>query len=276
MSRKLLHIFRNNPLGRENLLQSVYLCQKVPELELHVHFPEHTQCLLMLETGVLTLDLDVTYTKFRETAEQRATEILSKSSVLWHKVVPEKFTSAGLDQLPGDWDVLACPRVISESLHRIGLGRLGRKVRSLIQLATFPVFIPSLCERRWDQVVGFFGGSDLALRAVKQALSLAEQVDVPVTIFTQRDEHHEVNYRERLEQTGVLEWLNRLGGRWVVWNGRAMEENLWDVPPSALAVVGAADSSPVREFFFGSKFELIQRTLPNPLLVIGPKCTRLL
>ena len=29
MAQKLFHIFRNTPLGRETLLQSIYFCQKM-------------------------------------------------------------------------------------------------------------------------------------------------------------------------------------------------------------------------------------------------------
>jgi len=34
-------------------------------------------------------------------------------------------------------------------------------------------------------------------------------------------------------------------------------------------VVGAAGDSLMRELVFGSKIEMIQRTLPNPILVVG-------
>jgi len=181
-----------------------------------------------------------------------------------------------LEQLPGEWDLFACPRVISQSFNRIGLGRIGRKVRTVIKLSTFPIFIPSLCERDWNHVAAFFGGSELGLKAVKQALNIAEEAKVPVTVFTQLEQRPEEELRAVLQRDGVWERLQQLGGQWVIWRTGSLQENLWDVPGTSLAVVGAAETPSVRELFLGGTFEVIQQTLPNPLIVVGANCARLI
>ncbi|HID22797.1 MAG TPA: universal stress protein, partial [Planctomycetaceae bacterium] len=168
MARKMLHIFRNNPLGRENLIQSIFFCRKVGNLELWLYYPEHTQCLLAFDSAVVTLDLDGSYTRFPETAEQHARELLVGSGLVFHRVIASKFTTQNLEELPGDWDMMLCPRVISESMSRIGIGHIGRKVRALVKASSFPIFVASPCERPWQSIAAFFGGSELGLRAVRQ------------------------------------------------------------------------------------------------------------
>ncbi|NOX55035.1 MAG: universal stress protein [Planctomycetes bacterium] len=276
MARKMLHIFRNNPLGRENLIQSISFCRKVGNLELWLYYPEHTQCLIAFDSGVVTLDLDATYTRFRETAERHALELLAGSGLVSHKVTPSKFTSQNLEELSGEWDIMLCPRVISESMSRIGIGHIGRRVRALVKASDFPIFIASPCERPWQSIAAFFGGSDLGLRAVRQGLSLAEQASVPLSVFTQLEDATERECREKLEKSGVMERMSQLRADWVIWRNGSMEANLYDVPRDALVVAGAAGDSAMHELLFGSKLELIQRTLPNPLVIVGPSCKKLL
>ena len=52
--------------------------------------------------------------------------------------------------------------------------------------------------------------------------------------------------------------------------GQSLSEHT--VPHDALVVVGAYGHGVARELFFGSKMELIQTVLPNPMLIVGPGC----
>ena len=67
-------------------------------------------------------------------------------------------------------------------------------------------------------------------------------------------------------------WIQRSPSRNASGNSlkpESLEENLYEVPSDSLVVVGAAGSSAVRDLLFGSTLELIQKTLPNPLVVVG-------
>jgi hypothetical protein len=46
------------PLGRENLLQSIYFCQKVGNLALVIYVPTAPQRLMYFDNSVVTIDLD--------------------------------------------------------------------------------------------------------------------------------------------------------------------------------------------------------------------------
>lgn len=60
MKAKLFHIFRNNPLGRETLLQSICFCEKVGA-SLVIYIPRHTKFLIHFETNTVQVDLDDSY-----------------------------------------------------------------------------------------------------------------------------------------------------------------------------------------------------------------------
>ena len=66
----MFHVFRNSPLGRENLLQSIYFCEQVGNLELNIYLPVQKQALMYFERTSVTLDLDSSYTRFPSTAAQ--------------------------------------------------------------------------------------------------------------------------------------------------------------------------------------------------------------
>ena len=57
-----------------------------------------------------------------------------------------------------------------------------------------------------------------------------------------------------------------------IFDQGSFEENLYAVPHDSLVVVGAAGHRLMKELVFGSKLEIIQATLPNPLVVVGPNC----
>ena len=58
MAQKLFHIFRNTPLGRETLLQSIYFCQKIGVLPT-IYIPEFTKFLMYFENDVVQVDISL-------------------------------------------------------------------------------------------------------------------------------------------------------------------------------------------------------------------------
>jgi hypothetical protein len=185
----MLHVFRNSPLGRENLLQSIYFCERLSNLPLSVYIPDHTQYLMYFDGTVVTVDLDSSYTRYRESAKEHVCGLLRTASVDFEIFTLTSFTAKALPEIPNRWQIMSCPRAISDDISRIGLGHIGPRVRAIFKEATFPVFIPSPSAKTWQRVAAFYGGSDLGLRAVRQAINLADRADVPLTLHsTEREQ----------------------------------------------------------------------------------------
>ncbi len=272
MNSRLLHIFRNSPMGRENLMQSAYFCDNQFGLSLTVYIPVSTQFIVHFEAGSVAVDLDGSYTRYPATAQAHAEEVLQgfKCSFGFH--TPTEFATGKLPVMPTDWAVMACPRVLSDQSGRIGLGHVGPKVRSLVKHAPFPVFIPSMSFKPWKSVTIFFGGSALGAVAVKEGMAIARLAQVPFTIHTQLAGVTRKDCEDRLGEAGILGQLRSQDAQWRVLDEGSFEENLYAVPHDSLVVVGAAGDKLMKELIFGSKLETIQATLPNPLVVVGPNC----
>ena len=272
MKNQLLHIFRNSPMGRENLMQSAWFCEKQFGLSLAVFVPQATEFLLEFDGGTVPVDLDGSYLAFPETAREHVEEILARFNVQFHFHTPEVYGDGKTPILPGGWAMLACPRVISEQSGRIGLGHIGPRVRGIVKEATCPVFIPATAFKAWTSVAIFFGGSRLGALAVAQGIALARLARVPFTVYTQLDGTTPEACEDVLEEAGLLADVKAGSERWQIFSAGTLEQNLYEIPHDSLVVMGAAGHRLMAELIFGSKLEIIQTTLPNPLVVVGPEC----
>lgn len=272
MRNQLLHIFRNSPMGRENLTQSAYLCEKVFGLSLRVYVPTTPYFVMHFDAGPVTVDLDASYVRYPSTAKEHAEDALTAFKCEYSFFTPTEFEAGNRPVMSAEWAILACPRVISEKSGRIGLGHIGPKVRSLVRHAPFPVFIPSMCFTRWESVTAFFGGSELGTIAVKEGMALARLARVPLTIHTQLDGITREECEGSLSAAGILGDVSSSDIEWQVFDTGDFEENLYAVRQGSLVVVGAAGHRLMAELVFGSKLETIQQTLANPLVVVGPDC----
>ena len=161
MRDQMFHVFRNSPLGRENLMQAAYFCQKQFGLSPAVWIPTSTRFLMRFETGEVTGELDGSYVRHPETSKAHVEEILADCRVKCSFFQPVESAEPSFPVIPIDWGVMSCPRVMSEQASRIGLGNIGPKVRTIAKHAPFPVFIPALAYKPWNRVSIFFGGSPL-------------------------------------------------------------------------------------------------------------------
>ena len=144
-------------------------------------------------------------------------------------------------------------------------------MRSIVQRARFPVFIPSAAFKEWNNIVCFFGGSANALIALQCARSLSKLSATPTRLFTQAEDTKQC-YEQGLRDVSALESVEAGDTEWLYFEAGDLRENLYAVPHDALVVVGAYGHGVARELFFGSKMELIQTVLPNPMLIVGPGC----
>jgi hypothetical protein len=269
MSNHLLHVFRNTPFGREMLMQSAFFCQ-VTGAGLVIYVPKHSQFLMYFEHGVVTVNLDQAFLRSPETARDHALEIVEAFSIRSSFYEPDQFT-ASLPDVPTSFGYMCCPRSISDLSTKIGLGHIGSRVRSIVQSSRFPVLIPSSAFKEWKSIVCFFGGSDNALLALRCANQLSKLCGVPIQVFTQAEQER-LSYEERLRGAHLLDPIEAGHTTWLYLEEGDFRENLYTVPHDALVVVGAYGQGVAKELIFGSKMELIQTELPNPMLIVGPNC----
>jgi hypothetical protein len=141
-------------------------------------------------------------------------------------------------------------------------------VRKIIQNARFPVLLPPTLARRWKAVVCFFGGSPNAVPALRCAAYLSTRSRSPLILFT-HGERSRSSLERQIPDDGLREVVRE--ATWILRGGRDFAEELYAVPHDALVVIGASGRGLAKELLFGSRLEVVQSVLPNPLLVVGPK-----
>jgi hypothetical protein len=264
MQRHMLHIFRNTPLGRETLLQSIFFCRTM-NLNLDVYLPASSRLWLHFNDRNIPVDLDRSYATSPDTAGEHARDILQQEGLLQgaSAVVPG---SERKPQIDGTFGFMCCPRSMRKQPSTIGLGHIGTRVRRIVQRAPCAVLLASAAYKPWDSLMVFYGGSQIGARALRLGAMLKERSGLPLSVFTQQEigprKHRETITLPRELAAGIDEWRRFDSGDFV--------ENLYHVPHTALVLLGAACGGAIRNY--SSKLEKIQATLTNNLLLVGPCC----
>ncbi|MBC8430895.1 MAG: universal stress protein [Desulfobacterales bacterium] len=269
MSARLFHIFRNNPLGRETLLQSICFCEKVGA-SLVIYIPRHTKFLMPFETNMVQVDLDGSYLISPDTALMHANDLIEKRG-LTAKFLNSDYTgAAALPEIQPKFDFMTCPRSVSDLSSKIGLGYLGPRVRRLVGSAQFPILLTSPAFKEWNSIAVFFGGSANAVKALKLGLRISRVSGLPINVFTQTENTSRESYEKVIEKNSLEKEMRRRINEWYIFEQNSFEENLYQVPHDALVVLGAYGRSRLKDMVFGRKMEKIQSTLPNNILIVGP------
>jgi hypothetical protein len=269
MDAQLFHIFRNTPLGRETLLQSIYFCKKVGA-SLIIYIPEFTKFLMYFENDVVQIDLDDSYLTSPETALKHAKELLDQGKIKARFLEPKNFTASTLPDISTNFDFMCCPRSISDLSSKIGLGYIGPRVRRIVNSAKFPVLITSSVFKKWRSIAVFFGGSANAINALKLGFRVSRASEKPLSVYTHMENVSKESYEEIIKNENLKEEMDRYVTEWYMFERGKFEENIYEVPHDALVVMGAYGHSLIRNIFFGSKMEKIQSTITNNLLIAGP------
>ena len=273
MNTQLFHIFRNTPLGRETLLQSIYFCN-MTGASLTVYIPEFTKFLMYFDNQVVQVDLDSSFLSFPGSAEQHVTDLAATGDIDPVFFKPTNYTASTLPDIPVNFDYMCSPRSISDLSSKIGLGHIGSKVRRIIKTAPFPVLITSPAYKEWKSVMVFFGGSSNAVKALKLGFRLARSTGMPLNIFTQVEGRTTKAYcDEIIAGEKLTKELDKCVADWTFYDKGSFEENLYNVKHNSLVVLGAYGHGLIKDIFFGSKMEKIQSTLMNNLLIAGPNYT---
>jgi hypothetical protein len=272
MAQKLFHIFRNTPLGRETLLQSIYFCRQMGVAP-KVYIPESTKFLMYFENDVVQVDLDPSYLNDPDTAVPHAKELLKAAHIEADFFRPKNYTASTLPDIPTNFEFMCCPRSVSDLSSKIGLGYIGPRVRRIIQAARFPVLITSPVFKPWKSIAVFFGGSANAVNALRLGIRIAKRTGMALQIYTQAGKKKEEVYRAIVRDNGLEEALDGVMDRWRFFQEGRLEDNLYQVPHDGLVVMGAYGHGVIRDIMFGSTMEKIQSTISNNLLIAGPRYT---
>lgn len=270
METRLLHIFRNTPLGRETLLQSIYFCKRVG-VSLAVYIPTLTKFLMYFESDVVQIDLDDSYLTSPDTAVRHATELIEQQGCKVQFIVPKDFTASTLPDIPTNFEYMCCPRSISDLSSKIGLGYIGPRVRHIVRSAQFPVLITSPAYKEWKSIAVFFGGSANAVNALKLGLRIGRITNMSLNVFTLAENGSREHYEKVISAENLSEAMEHHVTMWHFFKKGTLEENLYDVPHDSLVIMGAYGHGLIREIAFGSKMEKIQSTICNNLLIVGPQ-----
>lgn len=272
MENRLLHIFRNNPFGRETLLQSIYFCNKVGASPV-IYIPKTTKFLMYFDNDVVQVDLDKSYLISPETALKHATELVEQAGMNARFLDPKHFTASTLPDIHTNFDYMCCPRSISDMSSKIGLGYIGPRVRRIVRSARFPVLITSPVFKEWKKIAVFFGGSANAIKALRLGFHVARASGMQLEIFTQTEKFSKEDKQQMIKDRNLEEEMDLYCKQWHFFENSVFEENLYDVPHDALVILGAFGHGVIRNFVFGSKMEKIQSTISNNLLIAGPNYT---
>lgn len=271
MAERLLHVFRNTPMGRETYLQSAYYCKNT-NLALHVYVPESKQFLMYFDHDMVQVDLDSSYLTDPDTAVVHAHSVAESFGIKPIFFTPKDFTASQLPDIPTHYNCMTCPRSISDLSSKIGLGYIGPKVRRIIQSSTFPVLMPSSVFKAWESITVFYGGSINANKALLWGLHLGKITGKPLDLFTFANGRTGDYFENRMKSAGLLERMKSQVRDWHLIDKGGFEESLYKVDHDALLIVGAYGHGLIKEFLFGSKMETIQSWMPNTMLLVGPQC----
>lgn len=269
MKNQLLHVFRNTPFGREVFLQSLYFC-KTTGLDLKVFIPEHPQFLMYFPREVVTIDLDKRFFIGPETAREHAENLVRTAGIDAGFLEPKRHTASTLPDIPVDFSFMTCLRAITDLSHKLYLGHIGPKVRSIIKNAEFPVLIPTPIYKEWKRIIVFFGGSVNKNKALKLGIRLQLLSGLPMMLFTYAEKKPRAYYEKILEEHHVLSGIQSGGVEWLFAEEGHFKEALYDVPSDGLIVAGAYGHGLLKEVLFGDLMEEMHAMLPNNMLIVGP------
>ena len=271
MNYKLLHIFRNTPFGRETFLQSLYFCKTINAFPV-VYIPESDKFLMYFSNDAVQVDLDQSYLLSPKSAKHRAEDLFNEMGFKPMFYKPKNFTASSLPDISTNFDYLCSPRSVSDRSSKIGLGHIGPRIRRVIKHATFPVLLTSPVFKPWKSISVFFGGSKNALNALRLGLKLAMSSGLPLDIYTLKENHRELHYREQVQKAGLEDPLSQLSNQWHFYKKSEFDIMLYAVPHDSLIVLGAYGHGIIKDVLLGSKMEKIQSTVTNNLLITGPHC----
>ena len=265
----MFHIFRNTPLGRETLLQSIYFCKAVGAA-INIYVPVSNQFVMHFDNGTVKINLDTSYLTASFTALSRATQLAVQEDINPIIFSPQTFNASYLPVIPTNMNFMCCPQSISVASSKIGFGHIGPNIKKIVKFAQFPVLIASPGYKKWRSIAVCYGGSPDAVNALRLGLRIGRASGFPLDVFTQIEKEPIEIYEKVIQNQNLEKEMDRRVKQWHVFKQNSFEENLYKVPHDALVVLSVNSYNPIKTTVLGSKIKKIRSTLPNNLLIAGP------
>ncbi len=269
MHKGILHIYKNTPLGREFLFQSIFFSKKI-NTPLYIYIPKYKNFNMYFEDRVVSVSLESSYFRNLDNALDRVKRILKQYRARANFIEPKEFTASTLPDLPVDFSFMTSPRIISEPHTKALFGNIGRTVRNILLSSQFPIILPSYAFKKWDKIFIMFGGSRNAVKAFRVGCYLAKRTKDSVYLFTQQEDDKPRSFYESIILERGLKNEFSMIEDWMFFEKGEFIENLFEIPSEALVVLGLFGHGIIKDIMFGSKMEMVQKELPNNLLVVGP------
>lgn len=268
MQNKAFHIYRNNLLGRETLLQAAYFSQTL-HIPLCIYPPKEEKFLMYFQNEAIQIDLDKSYIRSHSTSLEHIHQILSDSEVKLEILEPQQYSASNLPDIPTDFIFMSCPRIISDLSSKIRLGQIGPKVRQILKAAPFPVLIPCSVFKPWRSITVFFGGSVHGVRSLQVGIKLAQESKMPLYIFTQASPGEKEKYQEVIHKRNLSSAIQKNVQHWYYFEEGNFQDNLFVLPHDTLIVIGTHGHNILKDMMFGSTMELVQSVCPNNMIIVG-------
>ena len=255
---RFFHVYQDSPRGREALMQSAFFCRMLGAAPV-VYVPEAPRFLMYFENRVVQVDLgeEDWGRAGRSAAAARAAEILADVGLDARFLEVRHRTTPALPDIPVDYDYMACPVPLDARLWLYS--DLG--MRKLPAVAPFPIFIPAVVSRPWKSILCCHGGTKSAAAVFSLAQNLAREMDLPLDLLG-------LGAREILDAS--LQKTPK-GIRHFLWLEKGKGNPWMEVPADALIVLAAWGGSWIREALLPSFKKDLRRSLPSPMLFVGPQ-----
>lgn len=270
MQLKVIHVYRNTPLGRETLIQAADFVKKING-ELNIFLPEYDRILYYFENDATEIRLDESYLYFREQARSRMEKALKLIGVEAHIVDVSTQTASNLPGLYAtNYDVLSLPRVMVERQGQLHLPAVGAGVRQVVKNSAAPALIAPGRFHDWTDVQVLFGGSKYSMIALKWGLAISKNMGIPVRLISAvADSDEKQRYENTLAEEGIA---TTAFDDWIFIESNSPVAVLNEIQRTSLIVMGAYGHGRIHSKLFGSKTELIMKNTASLIMLIGENC----
>ena len=268
MNGNLFHTYRNTPLGREIFLQSLYFC-KTLDLSLNIYVPESKRFFMQFDNDTIPVDLDRSYRAYSATAFSHSKELVQRCKVKSKWITPDSYPKSTQPCIQKAFDFMCCPRNMQQGSVKIRLGHIGSKVRRIISAAPFPVLLSSPVYKPWKRIAVFYEVASASADVLQLGLKLAQVTKFPLDVFTPQQSDGDKHLKSVAHSGGSPKAAEKSSFTCHQYDPRHFTENLYEVSPEALVIVKCSTKGVIRAQ--ASTMEMIQSTVPNNLLIVGPK-----
>jgi hypothetical protein len=263
---KVLHVFRNTPLGKVTLRQAADFVKKINST-LHVYIPEFDRFLMYFAEDIVEIKLDRSYLYFSDTVRQDMKEVLDEIGIEAKVAEHRTSTATKLPDVSNEFDLFSLPRIMTE---RKGPTIIGSTVRRVIKASYAPVLITPGRFHDWTEIMVLFGGSEYCIRALQWAITISKRCGFSLKALTLLEGKKTKKYYQQIIKDNQISLEDNFD--WIIIDNKQKETILRFIPQTAMIVMGAYGSSRIHETIFGSTTELVLYNVANLLFLVGGKC----